>query len=86
MPACCEVVSDPLVAREASLFPIAVAGKPEAQAEGIRVAAPETAPDSLGSRLLMVRCVQPDGLMPRKCRLQRRSLTADPMACPNGKW
>ena len=31
--------------------PIAAAGKPEAQAEGIRVASPETAPHSLGSRL-----------------------------------
>jgi hypothetical protein len=31
--------------------PSAAAGKPEAQAEGIRVAAPETTPHSLGSRL-----------------------------------
>jgi hypothetical protein len=48
---------------------IAAAGKPEAQAEGIRVGSPETAPHSLGSRLLMLRCVPPNVLLPRKCRL-----------------
>jgi hypothetical protein len=40
-----------LFRRPLTRHPIAAAGKPEAQAEGIRVASPETAPHSLGSRL-----------------------------------
>jgi hypothetical protein len=47
-------------AKPESRKPIATAGKPEAQAEGIRVASPETTPHSLGSRLGLQRTGPPN--------------------------